>query len=217
MMRAPPSFPAFVRVHDVSRRGPQMDACKSLMLALVVFFVVSVLCSKQGRQMPSMISQGVSTMKAHFSQQVTKATGDAHAPCPLGSKVTNLTACSKDNGQCTDLKNIDDDYKKKNLSDIVKFNKENPEAMFIIYASWCQHCHNAMPHFVDASKRSPLKFAAINGDLIPEKALTELGVTHYPYIVKTSPNGNSVLKDTPNTDAIVAHSKKQSQPLDQYF
>ena len=218
--QALPVFPSFVRVQDVPRRGGQSaDLCKTVVYALLALALVVALCSRRASHVPMMVSQGISTMRAHLANFAPQAAPlpDAHAPCALGPYVVNLTPCSQKDGNCADIDKMDDTHKDKYLAQIVKFNEENPEAMFIIYASWCQHCHKAMPHFVDASKRSKLKFAVINGDMIPPKALHDLGVTHYPYIVHTSPHGNSVLKEQPTVESIRAHANKTAHPLDQYF
>lgn len=188
-----------------------------LLAGIVVVGIVLYTMKKQREEegdmsfLPSSLSSGISGMKALFSKS------DAHTKAEM-HKTKNLTYCKSGDPSCKDVSKVSDSVLKRNDSAVKSFLEENDECFLMIFAPWCAHCHNAMPKFTSASKKSTVPFAIINAELVSPSLIqgedSTFDVKHFPYILKREAKGESskhtVFKDHPTEDNLVAASKKQS-------
>lgn len=49
---------------------------------------------------------------------------------------------------------------------------KHPEAVIMVFAPWCGHCHKAMPLFAELATSSQLPFLMINAEAMPRTALS---------------------------------------------
>lgn len=202
-------------------------------LALVVWFLTTSNDCGARKVVPVVVSSMKSTAMnvikkgKDIKNTIDNGSEDAHVKVDKTllkkSKVVNLTKCSVGDDKCSDMKNVDPKVRSANDDSVVKFIKDNPTSMIMIYANWCPHCHNAMPKFVEASANSKVPFALVNAELVSPKLIqgdeSLFNVTHFPYILRRELNGNeitdSTFKGAPTVDEIKKHAELSA--LDQYF
>jgi len=178
-----------------------------LLIGVVVAAIIAMIMSKIDACKPRMIPVMVSSMKAALLGDKK----DAHLKTNLDS-VTNLTPCADDDEKCNDFQKVDPSQKALHTSKVVEFDQEHADekCMYMIYAPWCPHCHTAMPNFVKASNDVDIPFAMINAELVDSSILQGdkmFNITHFPYIVMKTPQGQNVFKGAPEVEELVKFAK----------
>ena len=73
-----------------------------------------------------------------------------------------------------DYKSMPEAERKKVDDALHSFLKSKQEVMIMVFAPWCGHCHQAMPHFVNLSKGSRVPFCLVNAETV-DKATFSAG------------------------------------------
>ena len=149
------------------------------------------------------VSDFISAMKSRTSS-ASKTTTDSkvhvedaymkHDPS-IPSKLVNLTPCGPNDSSCADIQKVAPETKKKNEQTVLKFLEENADAILMVYAPWCGHCHSAMPHLHKASSQTKIPCALINAELVPEALLAggpNFDVKYFPHIVRRTKKGKEI-------------------------
>ncbi len=132
------------------------------------------------------------------------------------SNILNLTECKSDDESCNNYKEgVNEDKKKSHGEQIRKYVKENDEFLMFIYAPWCGHCHNALPKFNEASKKSSVKFTCVNAELVDSNLLQKhessiVEVPYFPFICKKENNKLVPFEGEPTEESILEFSKTNS-------
>lgn len=207
----------------------ESSSCQFLIIGVVILVVVVLMMSFKD------CKRGFSDLMSHSSisgkKSHTKGV-DCHAKTDFSDfKVENLTHCSETDSKCKDFKKVDETLKIQNGSKLKEFDESNTNVMYMVYAPWCPHCHTALPKFCEASKKSDVKFALVNAELVPPTLLQGkdalLSVTHFPFLCHKNKEKNilEVFKGAPTAENIVAFAEKEEadpppkkkDPLDMMF
>ncbi len=224
-MSVAPSKLRTVNPYEDKPKGSQ--ACGLLLGIIVVILILWLIgrttsCSPH-RVVPvfvnGMRAKLSSADDAHLKPEVSKKV------CKPGSKdpkcLQNLTPCQAGDKNChpADGNKVNPSVHKEHDESVKKFLKETPVSMIMIYAPWCPHCHTAMPKFAEASEKSGgVPYALINAEMVSPQLLhgenALFNVQYFPYILRREKKGtefsDTLFKNAPTTENLVAHSKTDS-------
>jgi len=103
-------------------------------------------------------------------------------------KVHNPTSCT--DATCENYKEgVSETEKVKNDSKVIELMKKFPNALVLIWAPWCPHCHNAIPLITEDAKKMKTPVVLVNSELVTTKIMTGADapagdVTHFPFIAQ---------------------------------
>ena len=125
------------------------------------------------------------------------------------SGVQNLTPCAQ-----KDYKSVPTSEKAKNDESVKRFVDAHPDAILLIWAPWCPHCHKAMPAVAEAAGKvkEDVPTALVNAEMVSPSLISGTDgksvakVTHFPFLMRA---GAKEVHDGPMTaDAIVDFARK---------
>lgn len=228
-----PGVPAPQRASFSTHTPPTGISPCALVTGIVVFLVLFWLMS-QAPSCAKYQQKFVNGMRAITKTQPSNAPAKDHfiklddeglqkSICGPGQKncATNLTPCSSDD--CSDIKNVNADYKKAADKAVIDFVQENKTCMLMIYAPWCPHCHTAMPKFIEASTKAKCPFGIINAELVSPQLLQGdsalFNVQFFPYIIRREQKGgeasDTVYKGAPTMEGYLKHAEMDK--MDHFF
>lgn len=215
-----PSYEVFSEYQSSSTRSETKSKLQmySMILLVVILGVLAAQFIYDKLTNSHRISDFISTMKSKVGKDKSappntkKVTHDAHMKSDetlKKSKVQNLTPCDPNDSTCSDIKKVTTEVKNKSDEEILNFLLENDDAIIMVYAPWCGHCHNAMPHLHKASEKSSIPCALINAELVSEELLAGkvFDVKYFPFIVRRTKKGETIeikaFEDQPSEDNLV--------------
>ena len=100
---------------------------------------------------------------------------------------------------------------KGQIGELMKQISKGPLTIMLVYADWCGHCHEFMPHFDKASKNAQhsIKSVKVNDTMLKSvndafksknHAATSFSVDGYPTMMLIGKNGNELTKIEPVKD-----------------
>ena len=205
-------------VNDLSFHNDNSSLSCKLIIGFVIFIIIMVLLktiSKCSR--PRSINRGsyISGRKAAVDKP------DCHAKMSFaGTEVDNLTHCDENDDACKSFKSISNDVKKDTAKTVKEYDEKHENKMYMIYAPWCPHCHTALPKFCEASKKCAsenVQFALVNAEMVTSDILQDVkngtkpvfNVTHFPFLVHKTKNGEEVFKGAPSAENIAEFATKK--------
>ena len=202
--------------------GTQIPIIACVAVALVCLILMSSRYSQ-----PQMLCHRTRDVISSFlARNSSASSADAHckydpssdSPCVL------VTKCAPGDEGCSNLETISDETREDYRKRYEEATKKTPGAfVFMAFAPWCPHCHDALPEFVKASKAASVPFLLVNAELLPRKFVTDsakdggLGVTHFPFIAKVDEAhaNTQVFEDLPSEEKLVEFSSKT--PMEMLF
>jgi thiol-disulfide isomerase/thioredoxin len=138
-----------------------------------------------------------------------------------GKALHNLTPCTTED--CKNYKNLPESTIQKNDSSVRNFVAQHPQAMLMVFAPWCSHCHTSMPAFFEAASIANIPFGLVNAELISPSVISGetrvCDVNYFPTIVMLEHKEDRVeqthLKEAPTPESILKLSEKTG--LGEYF
>jgi thiol-disulfide isomerase/thioredoxin len=131
---------------------------------------------------PTQFSSARSVSSKQTSVQVDQFVQD------VSNEVDNLTVCTEGDENCKDYTKVDSSYVADKTQNTLKYLNAHPNVIVLIFAPWCPHCHTALPKFMEISpdvKANKMDMAIINAEMVQKDLLESLGVTHFPFLVKS--------------------------------
>jgi thiol-disulfide isomerase/thioredoxin len=98
---------------------------------------------------------------------------------------------------------------KGQIGELMKQISKGPLTIVLVYADWCGHCHEFMPHFDKAAKNSnhSIKVVKVNETMMPEvnevrkrNSNAAIKVQGYPSMMLIGQNGNELTQIEPVKD-----------------
>lgn len=189
-----------------SRKMHSKDSsCKWIVCACLVILLLLLLSQTNFCKQHALTAPMKSGLKAEVKEIKGVPGKDVHANKNFADfDVTNLTPCTEGDNACVNYKQPStelEQQKKRNDEAVKQYKAQNPNAVFMIFAPWCPHCHKAMGDFCQASKESKEEFAVINAELVSRELLMgdSFDVSHFPFIVKCNKDGTDVVLKTQAT------------------
>ena len=86
------------------------------------------------------------------------------------TKVYTPTSCT--DATCENYKEgVSESEKVKNDTKVLELMQRFPNALILIWAPWCPHCHNAIPLITEAAKKMKTPVILINSELVTSKII----------------------------------------------
>ena len=141
------------------KKQSHTQMCTGIIVVSIVILIIVLMrrmCTKTYHP-----SKYMSGRKSHMEGK------DCHAKTDFSdTSIHNLTHCSENDTSCNNIKTVVKEHAMKNGELFIEFDNAHSDYLIMIYAPWCPHCHRAMPNFMEASKKSNVKFALLNAELL---------------------------------------------------
>ena len=203
--------------------------CCTVAGILAVFVLLSMSSRPHAHRMQDykgrMVPVFVSSMKSAFNaiSAISAKQADAEADVDVDEKkmdvfskteddevLSNITPCAA--GETCTEQEVTENLKKKYDDKVKKYMTDHPNHVMFIFAPWCGHCKTAMPEFCEARKKTKTPLAIVNSNMVSRELLKthfgEMGVTHFPFIIKKTTNATEVFKGKAMCDNIAEFAKK---------
>ena len=195
----------FSKLRIISKLPPSMRTRQfmGVIVVLVVLVVCLLVYNKADRL--KLGTDGIDrlskTARAYFSQTVDSPTiiQPAILKPHVDSNLIDMSFCDGD--PLCDGSKLTVTDKENNTQMVRTCLDENPICMIMVYAPWCKHCHTALPIVKEsASIISSMPVVIINSEMIKQSLLSDISVTHFPFIAATSDSmASSNVLDMPVT------------------
>ena len=126
------------------------------------------------------VPMNVSSMLSHVSARVAQAVlpkkisgvVDAHTVYPsIAEGVVDLVDCPGAASDGNGWRSMGETAKAQCASATVSWLKTHPEAVVMIFAPWCDHCHRAMPGLGEAVSATGFPALMVNAEAVPRALL----------------------------------------------
>lgn len=143
------------------------------MAAVVIAIYFVYLSLGHHQRIPSMVHYAGEYMSARLGQtaspQVVRAASEVFSA--IKSNTVTLIDCAEHTMKdATGWKKMDISYKQRVEAAARKWLKEHHNAVIMIFAPWCPHCHKMMGPFSDSAATTTFPFVMINAEALPRSA-----------------------------------------------